>query len=428
MNLSDVIPIQYTERPQDEEKGNVHAGSLEIGSAQNIDDCSALCPIPPANKKWTSLLLESKERKRAPVIVGFSIYSINDINAAAQTFFIDMKITIKWKANEFVNDLDMVALRTTSKFHNGDGPFEKNDEGKFPDYVVKRLSKDDIPMNKPTIEFGNCLESGVYEGKQKFFLSPNEEPGYIIWEQQYSGVFTEKLELHDFPWDFQKLHIDIRMPALYDRFRPFKNDLAKNDLNRFLTHSEWKFHKPGIAIPVPPTGAPAEKGFYQIMIPATRKSSFYTYNVMMIMSGICAISFTAFAMPTEDLADRLSVVLTVLLTAVAFKLVIADSLPKIAYWTGLDKYLNFNLLLLLFIAMENAMVTLIFDYHSKKLSLIVDRVTLLVFVVIYITFHLWFLFLVKAMQKRTQVQLKNAMGKSDIVSIKVNEEIQPIHV
>ena len=44
--------------------------------------------------------------------------------------------------------------------------------------------------------------------------------------------------------------------------------------------------------------------------------------------AICVLGFGAAAVDAADMASRASVVLTLLLTAVAFKLVISDSLPK----------------------------------------------------------------------------------------------------
>ena len=45
------------------------------------------------------------------------------------------------------------------------------------------------------------------------------------------------------------------------------------------------------------------------------------------------LSFTAFSMDSSSPSGRLSVTLTLLLTAVAFKIVLAQSLPTISYLT-----------------------------------------------------------------------------------------------
>ncbi len=48
------------------------------------------------------------------------------------------------------------------------------------------------------------------------------------------------------------------------------------------------------------------------------------------------LGWTGFAIPIEDVADRLSVIITLLLTSTAFKYVITEKLPRIDYPTQLD--------------------------------------------------------------------------------------------
>lgn len=54
---------------------------------------------------------------------------------------------------------------------------------------------------------------------------------------------------------------------------------------------------------------------------------------------LSVLVFTSWAIPAEELADRLSVTLTLVLTSVAFKYMVAQELPKISYLTLLDKYI-----------------------------------------------------------------------------------------
>jgi hypothetical protein len=67
-----------------------------------------------------------------------------------------------------------------------------------------------------------------------------------------------------------------------------------------------------------------------------------THNVV----GLVALCFSAFCIDVADLADRMSIILTLLLTAVAFKFVIADSLPKLSYSTYIDYFLLMNFFVL----------------------------------------------------------------------------------
>jgi hypothetical protein len=51
----------------------------------------------------------------------------------------------------------------------------------------------------------------------------------------------------------------------------------------------------------------------------------------------------SFNIPVVDVADRASVTLTMLLTVVAYKLLLSDSLPSVSYFTLLDWYVEWML-------------------------------------------------------------------------------------
>ena len=59
------------------------------------------------------------------------------------------------------------------------------------------------------------------------------------------------------------------------------------------------------------------------------RHEYFTYNVMGLMGTMCTSGFLAFALDPEEFADRSSIVLTLLLTAVSFKYVVSESLPKV---------------------------------------------------------------------------------------------------
>merc|ERR1712060_679665 len=88
-------------------------------------------------------------------------------------------------------------------------------------------------------------------------------------------------------------------------------------------------------------------------IPIERKPDYYIKNVMCVMAVICFICFFAFAIPSEELGDRLNVVLTMVLAAIAFKLVIGDALPKVPYVTVMDVYLNSLFAIMVLVSIEN---------------------------------------------------------------------------
>ena len=55
------------------------------------------------------------------------------------------------------------------------------------------------------------------------------------------------------------------------------------------------------------------------------------------------LSILSLTVGTDDLNDRINVILTLLLTAVAFKFVIADAIPKVGYSTLIDDFVLYNM-------------------------------------------------------------------------------------
>ena len=55
-----------------------------------------------------------------------------------------------------------------------------------------------------------------------------------------------------------------------------------------------------------------------------RRAAYYMWNIALPNFLLSMLVFTSFAIPRQDLADRLSVTLTLVLTSVAFKYMVAQ--------------------------------------------------------------------------------------------------------
>ena len=72
-----------------------------------------------------------------------------------------------------------------------------------------------------------------------------------------------------------------------------------------------------------------------------RKSGYYIQNVVLLMASLAVLGMMAFFCAIDDIGSRTSISLTLLLTLVAFKFVLASQLPVISYNTLLDYYVMF---------------------------------------------------------------------------------------
>ena len=69
-----------------------------------------------------------------------------------------------------------------------------------------------------------------------------------------------------------------------------------------------------------------------------RKYSFFISNVVLLLALISSLALCPFCVPQAEIGDRLSIISTLLLTAVTFKFVVSQSLPRVSYQTLLDQY------------------------------------------------------------------------------------------
>jgi len=90
-----------------------------------------------------------------------------------------------------------------------------------------------------------------------------------------------------------------------------------------------------------------------IRIRIERHSTYHLSHTATPLFMIVSAAFGAFFVPIDEAADRLSVSLTAMLTAVAFQFNVADQLPDAGYNTAIDNYILFAFFTLFVVIIEN---------------------------------------------------------------------------
>ena len=362
------------------------AGTPAAGAAEQR-------PLPPLlTKTETENMERSLGHKRSPVEIGYTVYAVANIDPVSQTFAADLKVWLRWHDRHMEQDADMISLRANSCTANGT-TFSKVD-GLFPKEVVKCIDAEFASSSAPGLSFANAKQVEEVVDDAVVYLSPNDDVGWIRAEKHYRGEFYQMMDLHAFPFDVQELEIHIRMPSRHDLGREFKQFLKSNqqpqvEVKDWVKLSEWERYEPYAKCKSDHKG----RARYTVTMPMLRRSRFYLANVLAIMSAICFLAFTSFAIPTTELGDRSGIVLTLLLTAVAFKLVISDSIPKVSYFTIMDFYMNGMFVLLFIIALENGICAALGINYPESVDGLgshVDRNTFLSVFLLWVVFHIWF--------------------------------------
>lgn len=220
----------------------------------------------------------------------------------------------------------------------------------------------------PVVTFGNCVDaletpdgwdfktSTGYGEPAGASLRADMAPGHLRSNLHFTGVFDEEMELLEFPFDVQCLTIKLR---LWGGGVEHTDDYGRLLLGAvtpdICDHPEWRMYAPAIRTTAPKPGTLIhQKQALEVTMLVQRKSAHYLRTVVLPLFGLTSMTFFAFLLEPADLADRQALVITMLLTVVAFKLVVADSLPKLSYSTRLDTYMEGCFITIFAIAIENA--------------------------------------------------------------------------
>ncbi|XP_071488348.1 cys-loop ligand-gated ion channel-like [Diadema antillarum] len=313
--------------------------------------------------------------------VRVNIITLGDIDTLREEFNCELALTIKWKEPS-----------------------------------IRGLKADEIDWSEhwdPRIYFFNAVSIDKYEVKHRVGLkSPYDDETDPIPDAQLSirmkGTFKSVMRLTDFPFDYQNLTIKL-MSDWPKKVIEFSKDMTQKDSVRtdtFTGGQEWELMKHVDAAPVEEekmsSGAVNTYPLYNITVNVKRKPSYYMWNVALIMFLITPLAFTSFAVDREAPEDRLSVTLTLLLTAVAFKFVVSQSLPNTSYQTLLDYYVLWCMVFLCLVVVQNAAVSA----FAGPSALIFDNVCMIVLGVVTVLVNIVFIALscVKSMTVGHQMQ------------------------
>ena len=120
-----------------------------------------------------------------------------------------------------------------------------------------------------------------------------------------------------------------------------------------------------------------------------RKPEFVLVNVFLPIAVFVILTGLQFSVPVSDQDTRLSVSLTLVLTAAAYKFSIATMLPSVAYLTFVDKYIMFSFFIIFLMVVEGALVGQQARLHGEDKLYSTDIACLAVAVALFVLLHAW---------------------------------------
>jgi len=210
------------------------------------------------------------------------------------------------------------------------------------------VDEDGRPTNRPSavwylsqLQFHNGHDLRVLESK----VAVVGNDLHLV--QRLEGEFFERFELQAFPFDAQDLTVTLSFNCSISGNCPVELSCPSSaslsiDVTSFAFSDVWDLN-PTLSHELSTVGACKMTRFPALRVRACacRRANFVLVNVAVPMGFISLVPATIFVVSVEETAEMLNIAVTVMLTAVAFKFVIAAYLPQISYLTLIDKYIQF---------------------------------------------------------------------------------------
>jgi len=205
----------------------------------------------------------------------------------------------------------------------------------------------------PAVTIANQVNARNIENQELVILSD----GTIEYKEKFSAELEAHYDLKEFPFDRQKLEIEIESFAWHDDVLIFKMNEEKIGFSTDFEIAEWHIENVESKIEsVKDIQDRATFSEFLMEIEVVRKYDYYLWKIIIPLILLVMISWSVFWMIGDKLVDRMSISMTGILTIVAYQFIISDILPRVSYFTFMDTFLSISFLIMLLSVFENIIV------------------------------------------------------------------------
>jgi len=289
--------------------------------------------------------------------VGCTWINVFTVDSVAQTFEADISIRLAWKETDPAMIAKIEAVEKTRHEGNSSPSAHGKAAMEMKDFIDN--------VWDPQFLFHNCQDM---DGSEQWVRAEREPDGLkVIWAIRFRcNKFACRFDLWKFPFDQQSLFIRISSGwdeskvqfiisprdepcrQAFDDYNLPDYELVSSrivDVNsennrdrRYLCRSDTSSSNSGVRY-----------NSVFLIQNVLRHPEYYVLNMYLPAFLISSSSLTAFVFAVEDFNGRATVLMTLLLTAVAFKQFIGQNLPRLPYVTYLDRYALMSLGLIVLI-------------------------------------------------------------------------------
>ncbi|MEE9576217.1 MAG: hypothetical protein V3W35_02300 [Gemmatimonadota bacterium] len=316
------------------------------------------CLVPP------ELTLSRPDPEGVPteMTVGAYLLDLHDINDAEQTFSADFFFVMAWRDERLLN----VEGRSLAGCRL---PMES--------IWAPRL----VIVNERTTS--KSFEDHIYVGLD----------GHLEYSQRFRGVFTNRLDLRDFPMDRQTLSIRVVLGRTRAEDVTFVQDERTGFAEEFSI-ADWTVT--GSSVGYEPFRLPTvDQYFPQVTyrVEVRRNRAYYAQKVFLPLILIICMSWAVFWIDPKLVPPQIGISTSAVLTLIAFLFSLAYTLPRLSYLTRADRFVMGATVLVFFAFGEALLSTGLAGRGREALALRIDRRSRIVFPTVFAVILLYALVL-----------------------------------
>jgi len=292
-------------------------------------------PPPPPPKDYTlTMSTEIGKRQGVEVFLRVGFLKMGEIQTAKEKYICDVYVSAKWR----------------------EPALDKLTESEIAHGVPKKFFLD---LWNPQLFLENAYGAPKVKQWYEVWTSP-QGLRYVHENRIVHTVWSETLELWDFPFDTQDLSVTVgsgrRIPEVYLIEDPLPSAVVKG---HFMDEQEWHLHDhvevSSNTINHWYTQPPFTQPFITFTTRVSRRLGYYYWHAYFCLLLIIFMTFTSFAVrsnppdyrpypPESGNERRLRLSYLLMLTSVSYKFYIGENLPRVSYFTRLDYYIFFSIL------------------------------------------------------------------------------------
>lgn len=225
--------------------------------------------------------------------------------------------------------------------------------------------------------------------------------GTVEYRQRFVGPLSQPLKLKEFPFDQHDFTIHFISPGYSPKEVEFlpreistpEAKIIGGGMAKELSLPDWEVRKSGaLVLPYVPVPGLEVSGF-AFRFTAQRHRLYYLLQIIAPLLLIVTMSWLAFWIDPAESGTQVAMAMSSVLTLIAYRLVLANLIPRLPYMTRMD-HLIAGCMFLVFLALIEVIITTVFSHKGKRQkALRIDRYSRRVFPAALIAVAIWSLIL-----------------------------------